>query len=68
MNSNSSDKPISATIKIEYMSEHIIEEFDEIIKKKMRNINVLWYAQGYNLEEKKRDICFDLIFNKQGNK
>ncbi len=42
-------------------------ELDGIINKALTDAGLKWYAQGYDLESKKRDICFD-FYNKDNLK
>jgi len=37
----------------------INEKLDEKIKEYLKQLNAEWYAQGWDVENKKRDICFD---------
>jgi len=46
-------------IKITYPAP-MDSEKDSTITKLMESIGAKWYAQGTNLIEKERDICFDL--------
>lgn len=38
----------------------IYTQLDQKIYQAMKSINAKWYAQGVNLEDGKRDICFDI--------
>ena len=47
-------------IEVTYKAEIINKEVDDKITKAMKKIGAKWYAQGYDLQKKVRDICFDL--------
>jgi len=47
-------------IEVTYKAEEIDTDIDDKIKKTMEDVGAKWYAQGYDLQKKVRDICFDL--------
>jgi len=46
-------------IKIQYSGE-INMDLDAILKCSMEVIGARWYAQGYDLTDNMRDLCFDI--------
>lgn len=47
-------------IKVIYKSKNIISELDDKIRATLERAGMKWYAQGYNLTNHERDICFDV--------
>jgi len=47
------------TIIITYSGE-LDKILDDLIVKVMKNAGFEWYAQGYDLVKKERNICFDV--------
>ena len=48
-------------LEIKYSKKKIDIKLDDKIREFFESVGYKWYAQGYDHQEKVRDICFDYI-------